>query len=153
MLNRAGQLETDLREEQAAWRRERADGLLRRFADLVLYNVRIRRIESTLRLGAGRRPSNVAGVSTEGQYGTNKGERGKTGDDPGSGSDSDDSHQSRLCGEGLRIKKTATARPASGGGTSCPRPARGTKGRSRRPPAPQGPLGQGPLRWESMTGP
>ena len=32
-------------------------------------------------------------------------------------------------------KKTATARPASGGGTSCPRPAMGTEGRSRRPPA------------------
>ena len=29
------------------------------------------------------------------------------------------------CGEGLRIKKPATARPASGGGTSCPRPAKG----------------------------
>ena len=42
MLNRADQLATDLREEQAARRRDRALGSLRRFADLVLFHVRLR---------------------------------------------------------------------------------------------------------------
>ena len=96
MLNRAGQLEADLCEEQAALRHDRVDGLLRRFANLAVYNARVRRIEAALHLGAGRRPSGVAETSAEAQHGTNKSEQGTAGDDPGSASDSDDSHQSRL---------------------------------------------------------
>ena len=91
ILDRADKLETDLRGEKEARRRERADGHLRRFADLVGYNARIRRIE--LHLGAGLRSSGGAEVSTDAQNGTSEGELGPAGDD---GADSDDSHQSRL---------------------------------------------------------
>ena len=46
MLNRADQLESELREERLARRRDHAVALLRRFADRVLFDIRLRRVEA-----------------------------------------------------------------------------------------------------------
>ena len=82
MPNRADQLEPDLREEKPARRREHVDGLLRRFADLVVYNRRVRRLEDALRLGAGLRLGSAGGTSAEAEHVINGGERGTAGGDP-----------------------------------------------------------------------
>ena len=46
VLNRADQLESELREERQARRRDHAVALLRRFADRVLVDIRVRRVEA-----------------------------------------------------------------------------------------------------------
>ena len=83
MLNRADQLEAELREERLARRRDHAVALLRRFADRVLFDIRLRRVEAETFRRFGITPA-----STD--------QRAVDDDRPESGSDSDSSHQSRL---------------------------------------------------------
>ena len=83
VLNRADQLESELREERLARRRDHAVALLRRFADRVLVDIRVRRVEAETFRRFGTTPA-----STD--------QRTVDVDGPESGSDSDSSHQSRL---------------------------------------------------------
>ena len=83
MLNRADQLESELREERLARRRDHAVALLRRFTDRVLFDIRLRRVEAETFRRFGITPA-----STD--------QRAVDDDRPESGSDSDSSHQSRL---------------------------------------------------------
>ena len=100
MQNRADQLEAELLEEQLARRRDHAVALLRRFTDLVLFHVRLRRAEVEAVRRFGSLPVSTAAMVAGPQNGACASEQRAVDDDlygdPESGSDSDSSHQSRL---------------------------------------------------------
>ena len=100
VLNRADHLATELLAEQLARRRDHAVALLRRFADLVLFHVRLRRVEVETARRFDDLPVSSAAVTAGFQNEASANEQRAADDDPygdpGSGSDSDGSHQSRL---------------------------------------------------------